>query len=340
MRAFYVTAAPALAVILFALGCGEGSPSRAAVEPSRKELEAALDSIEQWLGAAQPEKAEVVARGLVASQPNFAPGHAALGRILLVKVGAALNANLPERAESIALESLAQFKEAVRLGDTSPEVIRGAGIAAEQSGQLQEAIQWYAAGADSDEATALYLGLALLRADRPEDAIALIEPMRERRPGDPFLQATYADCLAAIGRNEEAHAALLQAIGLAPDEPAFRIRRAALLRRDGHALLAAETILALPEEFRTTAQATEELTAALLEVNQLDLLAEAWADHARANPDSATAMELTIRSYINAGKRSEAELWIDILLTKNPTNPNLEELRSELNEGVGPRPEE
>jgi tetratricopeptide (TPR) repeat protein len=305
-----------------------------------KELDTTLESIELWLQAAQPDKAEVVARTLVLQQPEFAIAHATLARVLLVKVGAAIAANLPERAEAISQEALEEFEEAIRLGDLTPEVIRGAGIAAEQAGRLEEAISWYESGAANDEATALYLALALLRAERVAEARAIIEPLRERRPTDPFLHATFAECLSAEGQNELAQEVILQAIQLAPDEPAFRIRRAAMLRREGKSLLAAETILALPEQFRTSLPATEELTAALLEGDRKDLAADAWAAYARAHPDSPSAIIRTVQAYIAAGNLPEARMWMDILLATAPNHPEAERLQAFISEGAAPRQEE
>lgn len=326
--------------MFLALGCGEESNPTPTATASMKDLDTTLQSIELWLEAAQPDKAEAVARTLVQKQPEFALAHATLARVLLVKVGAAIDANLPEQAEVISQEALEEFEEAIRLGDRTPEVIRGAGIAAEQAGQLEEAISWYEVGAANDEATALYLALALLRAERVAEARAIIEPLRERRPTEPFLHATFAECLAAQGENELAQEAILQAIQLAPDEPAFRIRRAAMLRREGKPLLAAETILALPEKFRTSLPATEELTAALLEGDRKDLAADVWASYARAHPGLPPAIIQTVQAYIAAGNLPEARMWMDILLATAPNHPEVEQLQALISEGVVPRQEE
>jgi len=337
VRPFYVTVAFTLVAIAFAAGCDSSTPQPPQARPSSMQLDAALDSIEQWLAAAQPEKAEVVARGLISSQPDLPAGHAAMGRILLVKVGAALAAQDPAHARTIATEALGHFTEAHRLGNTSPEVIRGAGIAAEQAQDLPEAIRWYRLGAGEDQATALYLGLALLRTGEPREARAIIGPMCLLRPNDPFLQATHAECLAETGAMEEAHEAILEAIRLAPDEPAFRIRRAALLRKDGEPLLAAETILALPESARVSLQATEELAAALAMVERFTLLATAWSDHARAHPDSTHAIVQAAGAWIDAKNLPEAQLWIDVLRSQDPRHPQIQVLVDRLSAGADPR---
>lgn len=337
MRPFYVTSALLLVATILALGCSDSSTPPAPKPAPQKDMEAALDSIEQWLKAAQPAKAEVVARALVQERPGFAPAHTALGRVLMVKIGAALAAENPQQAEIIALEALEQFQAAIELGESSPEIIRSAGIAAEQAGQLDVAISLYKTAAASDEATALYLCLALLRSDRPVEAQAIIEPLCAQRPSDPFLHATLAECLAAAGKNQAAIVSIQQAVRLAPDEPAFRIRRAAILRKSGQALLAAETLLALPEQLRTTLPATEELTAALSEINRLDQAAEVWATYARANPNSITGIVSTVDAYIDSGNFTEAQLWIDVLVTNEPTHPSLAELREKLNANAARR---
>lgn len=337
MRTFYVTGALLLVATILALGCSDSSTPPTPKSPPQKDMETALDSIEQWLKAAQPAKAEVVARALVRERPAFAPGHAALGRVLMVKIGAALAAEMPQEAETVALEALGQFQTAIELGDSSPEIIRSAGIAAEQAGQLDVAISLYKTAAASDEATALYLCLALLRSDRPTEAQAIIEPLCAQRPEDPFLHATLAECLAAAGKNQAAVVSIQQAVRLAPDEPAFRVRRAAILRKAGQPTLAAETLLALPEQLRATLPATEELAAALTELNRLDHAAGVWATYARANPNSIYGIVSTANAYIDSGNFTEAQLWIDVLVANEPAHPSLEELREKLNANAARR---
>ena len=308
-------------------GCeGDSTPTQPP-PPAVSEVENALSSIDEWLNAAQPEKAEVIARAMVDSEPNMPSGYDALGRVLLVKSGAALANGMPDRAEDFAKEALDAFQNAISRGITTPQTIRGAGIAAEQAGNLPLAIELYRSAADTDDAAKLYLGLALLRKNNVSAALIILEELISQRPNDPMLYASLAECYSQLGRHEDALEYIEEAIRLAPDEPAFRIRRAHLLRTSGQPLLAAETILAMPDSFRTLEAATDELAAALEESGRPELAAAAWADHAQAYPSSISAAVTTARAYQRAEMHDEAQLWIDVVESLNPQHPELENLR-------------
>ena len=111
----------------------------------------------------------------------------------------------------------------------------------------------------------------------------------------------------------------------------------AMLRRDGKPLLAAETILALPLATRTSLQATEELTAALVMAKRFDLVAVAWADHAQAHPESTGAIVSTAKAYLDAENPEEARLWIDILRSRDPQHPEIDILTTALSASGAPR---
>lgn len=320
------------------MGCSDPTIQPAAPGPTASEIETTIDSIDQWLSAAQPDKGELIARAAVAKHPSTAVFHAQLGRVLLIKSGAAIAEGDQARTMAIASESLAAFQRAFELGDTQATVIRAAGIAAEQAGELATAITWYRRGADIlDEACVLYLVLALLQDDRPEEALDWLDGLYLPQRDDPFLNATRAECLSALLRHEEALAAINEALRLAPDDVGFRVRRAALLRRAGDPLTAAESLLAIPQPTRSSIAVTKELAAAFTALDRELDAADTWAAHARANPESIPAMVTTIESYTNSGAMNNAREWLGLLRLAAPNHEAIPRLEAAITEGADPR---
>ena len=281
--------------------------------PTAGDVATTLNSIDQWINAAQPDKGELIARTAVEKHPQIAVFHAELGRILLIKSGAATADTLPERAAELAAEALASFQHAFDLGLEKPVVLRSAGIAAEQSGHLEEAIEWYRRGSPADPSSTLYLALALLRADLPIEASQTLKPLLDATPDDPFLNATWAECFAAQEHYDRAIESIDNAIRFAPNEPAFRVRRAAMLRRSGTPLAAAESLLAMGEAARATFAVTDELSAAFLAANRPADAAASWAFFAKANPGDAAAVVRTIDAYLVADDVANADAWLALL---------------------------
>ena len=328
IRAFYVTSLLTLGLMVLGTGCeSKKTPPPAQTQAPVGEIDAALDSIDQWLSSAQPERAELIARSMVADAPEIPEGHVALGRVLLVTAGAARAKGDAETTRMLAEEALLHFTRGIELGSNGPEVTRSAGIAAEQAGRIEEAMRWYRTAADTDQVSNLYLGLALLRTDQPEAARRILEPLAQTRKEDPFLLAALAECQSEMDEHDSALASIELAIGLAPDEPAFRIRRSALLRRNGQAQAAAESILALSDDIRIQEAATEELALALVAMDRPELAARAWEARSRAFPEDADAIARTTRAYLDAGQTEEARNWLDILLVDHPDHPMAETLR-------------
>ncbi len=80
------------------------------------------------------------------------------------------------------------------------------------------------------------LGVALVRQERPAEAIAALERALEINPRDAQAWTVYADALKALQRYEEASAALAHAIDLAPAPAGVLLREAGQLRLlAGHA---------------------------------------------------------------------------------------------------------
>jgi len=69
----------------------------------------------------------------------------------------------------------------------------------------------------------LNYGQALLKSQRPDAALEVMEPLRERHGDDRMLLNNLAVAYAATGRRDEAMATLRQALALYPDEFAFHL---------------------------------------------------------------------------------------------------------------------
>ncbi len=75
------------------------------------------------------------------------------------------------------------------------------------------------------------LALALLRQDRPAEALVALEPVLAAEPDSADAWAHHAEALLALDRDDEAAASLARLLALAPDRPAAWLQRGLALSR-------------------------------------------------------------------------------------------------------------
>ncbi len=314
-------------------GCGGGEePSGPNVEAgsslSATDRDASLDAIDRWLAAGRADNAETIARSLAGRLPDDPVVASALGRTLLLRSGEIREAAGERAAVAIAADAAKELRRAAEGGRTDPETLRNLGLALEGAGRLDAAIEAYRRVGSEDPIARLYLSLALLRADRVEEAAGLLESLAGDRPDDAFVLAALAETSFRMGDPDVAFERLDAAVGLAPDEVGIRIRRAALLRRSGRVRLAIESLAALPAEVRSSRGVVQELTTGWLALDRPGDAGEAWAARARRAPEDLAAALEAARCFDAAGREADAEAWLRIAEDTAPGDPRIAELRA------------
>lgn len=179
------------------------------------------------------------ARGLVAEK-RYEEARAEFRRLLtanpdnpemLYAVGV-LSLQVNDTAD--AEQQLKRFVETQR-GDPNPARFY-LGQIAEQSGRLDEAVQWYdqvVAGEHTVPAS-VRAGQVLLRQDKFDAARERIVNARAKFPGDTRLVVAESQLLRDAGRHDEAYAYLVKALEAQPDQPDFLYETALAAEKLGH----------------------------------------------------------------------------------------------------------
>jgi tetratricopeptide (TPR) repeat protein len=145
-------------------------------------------------------------RNWKASLPKASPTNAP--RKIARRFRAGGSADAPDEAQDVAVSEARRF---LRIGDLmwSRRHVRGAML------EYQKAHR-----ADSDDPiVAARLARAALEAGDPSRSIAALEPLLVRYPEHAPTHAVRGAALQELGRNEEAHASLLEAIRINPFDP-------------------------------------------------------------------------------------------------------------------------
>lgn len=325
-------------------GCEGDAPAPPPATPpavAAVDRDAALDSIDRWLQAGRPDLAEAVARTLVDRLPADRHARAALGRTLLARSGELRDLAGESAGMAMASEAARELEEALDLarsldqsrgaGDDAAalQARRSLGLAQEAAGRIEDAIATYRGGID-DETCRLYLGLALLRVDRTEEASRILEDLSGDRPDDPLVRAALAEARFRSGRMEEAIGIADEAVRLDPDSWPIRLRRASILRRGGEARAALESLLALDEAVRRERAVVMETASCWLALDRPEQAAEVWARRARTEEADIDAALAAARAFEEAGAADEAEAWLEIAALAAPDDPRVERTRAEI----------
>lgn len=265
-----------------------------ALDPTSAEVHTLLAQAYRQRGRdADAERMAALARGLADEDPAGPPDpifdavveRGTSSRWLIRRARARHRAGRPDEAEAL-------FREAVTAAPGEPAALVGLGLIRQARGDRAGAIDLYrqALATDADHVEALSnlglalaqtgeyqagaaqleraleiapgqlvasMNLALLRLDqsRPQDAIALVEPLRRAHPSDPRVANTLAQALAAAGRFDDAAREWKESVAIQPtQEPVWigwssaasaagRHAEAIAILRDGLTRLPASTLL-------------------------------------------------------------------------------------------------
>lgn len=171
-----------------------------------------------------------------------------------------------------------------------------------------------------------HLGLLLLRAERPAEALPPLEAAMREDPGDRGIRSARAEVLTRVGRHGEAERALRELLAEEPDEEIERRLARLLMRREeyGEALGIFRSLPPTPENLDRAAMCLHKLgrTHEALEI-QRGVVAE--------RPGWSTGL-VNLAVYLAAeGQLDEAESMLLRALELDPENVaatvNLESLR-------------
>lgn len=119
-----------------------------------------------------------------------------------------------------AKEALAQSRIAVELAPENPTILSALGQHLEATGEAEAAMNLYRQCLALNPAhlpSLVNLGRLLNAMDRPDQAVALLEPARERFSGDRGLLVNLANAYLGVGKPVEAGEAAGLAVSTAPD---------------------------------------------------------------------------------------------------------------------------
>lgn len=332
----------ALLLISGVWGCGEppesGGPAPTVDGVTASDREAGLAAIDRWLLAGETGNAEAIARQLRTRLPNDPHVGLALGRTLLAR-----SSEIPRgsptgkiAARALAAEAAAAIRPAYeRAMETDIEVTearRALGLSLESAGRLDEAITVYEEGTlQQDPLSRFHLGLALLRADKPREALVILTEVAGVRADDAFVQAALAEAALSANDPEAARTAIEEALRLDGGSWPIRVRRASILRRTGDPRAAVESLLAIGSEARSEQAVVEELVAGWLALERPDRAAGEWAAFARAQRDDpGVTFEASLeaaRLHAIAGLDDECEAWLGIAAATLPDDARLSTTR-------------
>ena len=334
-----------LILILGLAGCGDppdsGEPRSTTVDLTASDREAGLAAIDRWLLAGDTNSAEAIARRLSTRLPQDPHVGLALGRTLLAR-SSEIPAGSPTgkiAARALATEAAEAIRPAYeRAMETDIDVTearRALGLALESADRLDQAIAVYEEGTiEADPVARFHLGLALLRAERPQEARIVLLEVAGVRADDAFVQATLAEAALSANDPDGARTAIEEAVRLDGGSWPIRVRRASILRRTGDPRAAVESLLALGESERAERAVVEELVAGWLDLERPDRAAGEWAEFARIQRGSpGITFEASLeaaRLHAIAGLDDECEAWIEIAGDTLPDDPRLELTRERI----------
>lgn len=222
-------------------------------------------------------EALVIARRLVEVEPEGAVAQELLARTLLAD---ALLNHVDGAQRNAALATAADvYLVAARLDEGNAPLLHAAGVALDQAGRTELALEHYRRARAIDETDpqfALYAAMALRRLERLDEAQAMVDAAAALAPDEALVEVVRSDLLLA---RHDANAALLaaqRARTLAPSDLSARIAEARALRSLDRAALAAELLSALPAEARAGEAVAQELADALLAIGRPRDAARVW----------------------------------------------------------------
>lgn len=223
-------------------------------------------------------------------------------------------------------EAAEAFARAVAAGASAAALATPHALALSDAGRAEEAVAVAEAARDrrpKDFGLNNLLGVMLKRAGRLEEAAAALEAARRLEPRNPSPLQNLGNVYEAMLRYRDAAAAFQAGLKLAPRDPG-------LLRLHGRALRACGdargALASLEKGFAIEARSRDllaDLVGVLLDLGEGAKAVAAIARARQANPkDAAFHDVMEGRIHLRAGRMEEARTLLERAIAANPTDPN------------------
>lgn len=329
--------AAALIVAWLGLAACDGGATAPGAPPAlvdARQIDDAIVAADKALGDGRLDDALTVA-SFAAEHDVTARGHEMLGRVWLARATRAERGGDPEAMASARRSAADAYRTASDREPSNAALQDAAGMVLDMAGDIDAAAERYdrAVAADAKNVAArLHRANSLLRRSKWGEARAESDRLIELAPGEPWAHAIRGEALIALGVMGDAERSIAEARRLAPDETAFRVVYARLLRGAGRAAEAVELLGALGPEERGSIGVATELAEGWNALGKPEKALEAWTLAYRSAPphqrlDAAIAAG---RAALAATRRIDAKSWHDIAALIAPEDPRVQALAAAL----------
>lgn len=277
-----------------------------------------MEAVDASLQSSRIEDAVAIAQRLVEVAPPRSDIFELLGR---THIALAESSGDPSVKDAARKEAARAYAMAIELGDPSAGLLNSAGVTAQAAGDLGGAILAFERACRKDPTNAqhpLFLGLALMRAQRLAEADAALALAQKLDPESPWAFSARSDIALRSGDGQAALELARKARSLAPRNDELRVAEAKALRK---LALHGETLtllLALPDESRSTEAIAWEVAAAHEGMGDLIAAAKAWELWAQASTTRQSATDAA-RRWNLAGDPVQAASWDAIARSRAPS---------------------
>lgn len=298
-------------------GCDEPTspappPAPARPAPSARTMEAATQSVEQYLAAARTREALQVAARLAEEAPDSMRAQELHARAL---VALAFDPETSASArERLLGEAASTYDRAVKLDWSNAALHHAAGVVNSTANRLAAAADHFGTAytlESSNAQYALYWGLSLSRLGEFDRARPPLEVAARRAPTSPDPQAALADLAVRTGDFAAARSFIASARRLDPGAMHLRLADARIRRLDKHPEEALDLLLALDPPQRLDAAVAEEIALAHRALGDFRAAAVVLENSAEAAPSDWRRAERCSEAWQLAGDPVRAKVWLE-----------------------------
>jgi tetratricopeptide (TPR) repeat protein len=279
--------------------------------PPPRTVEESIEAAERLFSTDRLADAESIAKALTQRAPDAWQGHELLGRIR-----SALALGLAESGDEAGAalrreEAVRSYRRALELHPAAPELHHAAGLALLAADRPEEALMAFGEAGRRDPLAAqypLFEAQVHLAAGRTAEARAALARVLALRPEEAFAWASLAECHRQEGNLEAALREIRAARRLDRAAAAFRVAEARLLRLSGRPRDAIELLLAAGEPAWSEPSAVEEVALGWKALGEPGRAALAWEACQRRHPHHTAALRRAAQAWREAGDPVRAQL--------------------------------
>lgn len=288
----------------------------AAVAVDDEAFDAALVAAEEYINTGDRAAAESILATALTRRPEDPRASELLGRVLMGRANAALDAGREDTSDALRAEAWEQYRVAAAGRPADAGLQTSAGLIGMTAGDLDGARVCFERAEVADPTRVqppLYLGQIHLGAGDSAAAAAAFERVLALDPDEPYALSSLAVARMNLGDFDRAVTLAAEAREVAPRDAGIRLIEARVLRGSGRAGESLRRLLALPEDLRRPPGMAAEIAAAQLALDRPDEAAATWGATWTAlppGPERGAAAESAARAWIASGNAEEAWAWV------------------------------